>query len=204
MLEFNGNLFIPVEIGIFDNTLQCVAGEAPSKCDQIPPIDYGYFRGNSTRFKQLVVRNWNPIGKELQIRMPQNLSSAYGMNFTINIFGPFPTYDVATRHENNTLFYYLEGGHFIIITFGLTPLENATSGEVPFSIQTPNEKIEKSLKFKVENGTIALIPQVLRIPSAYEKSVEYLNLVSTFSEPYKIKSTTVNSSNIEVFFNNHT
>ena len=29
----------------------------------------------------------------------------------------------------------------------------------------------KNLKFKVENGTIALIPQVLRIKSGYEKSL---------------------------------
>ena len=204
MLEFNGNLFIPIEAVIFDNTLQCVVDNKASKCSDISTIDYGYFRGNSTRFKQVVIRNWNPNGKELEIRMPENTAMKYGMNCTLSIFGPFPNYDVLTRHVNNSLFYHLKGGHFIIITFGLAPLPNATPGETPLTIYTPDEKIEKTIKFKVENGTIALIPQVLRIGSAFEKSVQYLNLVSTFSEPYKIKSTMVNSSNVEVFFNNHT
>lgn len=60
------------------------------------------------------------------------------------------------------------------------PLLNATSGTLPLRILTLEEHITKPIKFKVENGTIALIPQISRFPSFYKKSIEYLNLVSTY------------------------
>ena len=37
----------------------------------------------------------------------------------------------------------------------------------------------------------------------YKKSVEYLNLVSTYREPYRIKSITSNLSNLLVYSNNY-
>lgn len=90
------------------------------------------------------------------------------MNFTINIFGPYPEYEIMKKYVNNVLHIYLKGNHFVIINIGITPLSNSTSGETEFEISTVNEKITKKIKFKVENGTIALIPQILRINSAYE------------------------------------
>ena len=44
------------------------------------------------------------------------------MNFTITIFGPFPNYSMPNHRVNNTIHYYLKGGHFIIINFAITPL----------------------------------------------------------------------------------
>lgn len=164
-------MFIPVEVVVYDHSLQCVLNNVATKCSEIGTIDYGYFRGNSTRFKQLVIRNWNPVQKELKFQIPEDTKETYGMNCTLNIFGPFPNYEAASRSLNNTLYYQIKGGHFIIIAFGLTPLPNARSGLVPFQFGTENESFTKNLKFKVENGTIALIPQVLRIKSGYEKSL---------------------------------
>lgn len=89
----------------------------------------------------------------------------------MSIFGPFPNYDIATLSVNNSLSFYLKGNHFVIINIAIGPLNNATSGEASFQLQTENEVIMKKIRFKVENGTIALIPQVLRISSVYEQTV---------------------------------
>lgn len=48
-----------------------------------------------------------------------------------------------------------------------------------------------------------MIPQISRFQSFYKKSVEYLNLVSTYREPYRIKSITSNLSNLLVYSNNY-
>ena len=72
MLEFNGNLFIPVEIIIYDHSLQCVVDNVAQRCQDIPVFDYGYFRDSSPRFKQLIIRNWNPVAKEITIGVPEN------------------------------------------------------------------------------------------------------------------------------------
>ena len=58
------------------------------------------------------------------------------MNFTITIFGPFPNYDMPGHRFNNTIYYYLKGGHFIIINFTVNPLQNATSGLTKFALKT--------------------------------------------------------------------
>lgn len=55
-------------------------------------IDYGYFRNNATKFKQIIIRNWNPIPKEIKLKLLQNMVQNYGINCTMNIFGPFPSY----------------------------------------------------------------------------------------------------------------
>ena len=102
----------------------------------MPVIDYGYFRNNNPKFKQIVIRNWNPVGKELKINIKDNLVKRFGFNCSVNIFGPFPNYEIMSRQSDNTLYYYLKGNHFIIINFSLSPLWNATSGETAFSIQT--------------------------------------------------------------------
>jgi len=59
------------------------------------------------------------------------------------------------------------------------------------------------LQVRVENGTIALIPQVIRLRNAFMRTVEYLNLVSTFTQKYKIDSLTSNLSTLSVYSNNY-
>jgi len=59
------------------------------------------------------------------------------------------------------------------------------------------------LQIRVENGTIALIPQVIRLRNAFMRTVEYLNLVSTFTQKYKIDSLTSNLSTLSVYSNNY-
>ena len=58
----------------------------------------------------------------------------YGMNSSVNLFGPFPDYDASSYSDDSVLHYYLKANHFIILTFALTPLENATSGESVLAI----------------------------------------------------------------------
>lgn len=127
-LEFNGNLYIPIEIVVYDHTLQCLYNNVQQKCSEMPVIDYGYFRNNQPKFKQIVIRNWNPVAKELQIKVKDNLIRKFGLNCSVNIFGPFPNYEITSRQTDNSLYYYLKGNHFIIINFALYPLHNATSG----------------------------------------------------------------------------
>lgn len=46
LLEFNGNLFIPLEIVVYDKTLQCVYDDEEQKaikCADLPVIEFGYF-----------------------------------------------------------------------------------------------------------------------------------------------------------------
>lgn len=48
LLEFNGNLFIPLEVVVYDRTLQCVyyedvGVEKRGKCSELTPISFGYF-----------------------------------------------------------------------------------------------------------------------------------------------------------------
>lgn len=46
LMEFNGNLFIPLEIVVYDKTLQCVYDDDEQKtikCADLPAIEFGYF-----------------------------------------------------------------------------------------------------------------------------------------------------------------
>lgn len=133
----------------------------------------------------------------------QNSVTKYGFNTTVRILGPYPEYDIYIKTDNNLFEFYLKGNHYFILEIEMTPLPNATSGTLPLRILTAEEHITKPIKFKVENGTIALIPQISRFQSFYKKSVEYLNLVSTYREPYRIKSITSNLSNLLVYSNNY-
>jgi hypothetical protein len=69
---------------------------------------------------------------------------------------------------------------------------------------TETENISKKITFLVENATIALIPQIIRLNNAFEKTIEYVNLVSTYSAPYTIKSVETNISTLLVYCNNYT
>ena len=60
ILEFNGHILVPLEITIYDHTLQCLYNNVVYKCAALPPLDFGYFRDGTAKSKQLVVRNWNP------------------------------------------------------------------------------------------------------------------------------------------------
>lgn len=61
ILEFNGNLLIPVEIVVFDHSLQCVYQSVQQKCQNLGLVDFGYFRNSGVKFRQIVIRNWNPV-----------------------------------------------------------------------------------------------------------------------------------------------
>ena len=64
----------------------------------MPPIDYGYFWNNASKFKQLTIRNWNPVDKEIKIRfIEDNSAQKFGMNFTFNLLGPYPEYDMMIK-----------------------------------------------------------------------------------------------------------
>jgi len=58
----------------------------------------------------------------------ENLIRSFGLNCSVNIFGPFPSYEIISRQADNILYYYLKGNHFIVMNFALLPLWNATSG----------------------------------------------------------------------------
>lgn len=71
ILEFNGHILVPLEITIYDHTLQCLYNNVVHKCAALPPLDFGYFRDGTAKSKQLVVRNWNPEQKQLHLTLNQ-------------------------------------------------------------------------------------------------------------------------------------
>jgi hypothetical protein len=71
LLEFNGHIFVPIEVVVYDHTLQCILDGVVSKCANLSTIDYGYFRERKTKTKQLVIRNWNPESKNLMIGLSE-------------------------------------------------------------------------------------------------------------------------------------
>jgi hypothetical protein len=54
---------------------------------------------------------------------------------------------------------------------------------------------------RTENGTIALIPQVLRFRNAISRQIQYINLVSTYSQQYSIIEVTTNLTGLSVHYN---
>jgi hypothetical protein len=120
---------MPIEIVIYDHTLQCYYNNIQHRCSEMSSIDFGYFRNHQTRSKQLVIRNWNPVPKDLKLTVNANLIDEFGMNCTIRLYGPFPNYEQYTRYDGDDLYYHLKGNHFIIMNFALTPLMNATTGD---------------------------------------------------------------------------
>ena len=60
LLEFNGNLIVPLEVIVYDMTLQCLLDNQIQRCADINSIDFGYFRDQKAKGRQLIVRNWNP------------------------------------------------------------------------------------------------------------------------------------------------
>lgn len=119
---------MPIEIVIYDESLQCIYNDIKRKCSQLSPINFGYLRDTNRKSKKLIVRNWNPTASLLLIDLIKDLILDFGLNYTMDISGPFPHYDMLTKRTNNTLSYTLKGGHFIVINFTITPLDNATSG----------------------------------------------------------------------------
>ena len=75
---------------------------------------------------------------------------------------------------------------------------NGTSVSLPITLRTNVESLRIMMVIRVENGTIALIPQIVRFNSPIERTIEYLNLVSTYSQNYKIVNVSTNYSNIIV------
>ena len=69
---------------------------------------------------------------------------------------------------------------------------------IPITLTTSTETITIMLVVTVENGTIALIPQIVRFVSPVAKTIEYINLVSTYSHKYRIENASTNHSQIIV------
>jgi len=67
LLEFNGNLMVPLEVVVYDMTLQCLLDNQLQRCSDINSIDFGYFRDQKSKVRQLIVRNWNPESIPLKI-----------------------------------------------------------------------------------------------------------------------------------------
>ena len=59
-------------------------------------------------------------------------------------------------------------------------------------METETEKIVKRITYRIEDGTIAILPQNIKIFEIYKNTMEYMNLVSTFSLPYKVKTVKTN------------
>jgi hypothetical protein len=124
------------------------------------------------------------------------------VNITMNVHSPIPSYDPFIRRGNHSLEVYLKGQQFVVLSVEVEPQANATSVTVPMRMVTETEDITVNLQIRVENGTIALIPQVVRLRNAFARTVEYLNLVSTFSRSYRIDSITSNLSTLSVASSN--
>jgi hypothetical protein len=92
----------------------------------------------------------------------------------------------------------LKANHFIVINIEVELLFNCTSSTLPLRLITNVETISIPLIIRVENGTIALIPQVVKFRTPFERTIEYLNLVSTYSQKYRITNVSTNYSSVIV------
>lgn len=203
LLEFNGHLFVPLEIVVYDHTLQCISENVIYKCANITSLDYGYFKDSNSKSKQLVIRNWNPESKNVQLTLPADAIAMYGINATMKLYSPLPTYEPPLRTTPHAVEFLLRGQQFVIVSLEIELLQNATSAALPLQILSSTENIITMLRVRVENGTIALIPQIIRLRNAFGRTVDYLNLVSTFSEKYRISNISTNHSCLTVHANNH-
>jgi len=126
-LEFNGHIYIPLEIVVYDHTLQCLYDNLPMKCSNITTLDYGYFKDKKIKSKQIVLRNWNPESKNIKLGIGEKNIEKYGINATLRVYGPLPNYESIIRKTEYTLEYYLKGQHFLVVNIDVELLTNATS-----------------------------------------------------------------------------
>jgi hypothetical protein len=76
----------------------------------------------------------------------------------------------------------LKAHQFLLLNIEMQPYDNATSGRITLELSTPNEVIKSEMIVRIENGTIALLPQVIRFTNSYSRQIQYINLVSTYSQ----------------------
>lgn len=91
-------------------------------------MDYGYFRNNVTKSKLLTIRNWDPLEKEIKIKLGEESVEKFKMNCSYELLGPFPYYDMSWKKVDGTLILYLAGNHYITLNITIFPCKNATSG----------------------------------------------------------------------------
>ncbi len=203
LLEFNGHIIVALEITIYDHTLQCLYNNIVHKCAALPPLNFGYFRDPTPKTKQLVVRNWNPEPKLLSISVRQQEALRAGYNLTLRIYRPGSGTDGdnEVRQSKPPLELLLKSQQFILLQMEVSPLENASSARLGIDLTTAHEAVTAELMVRLENGTIALIPQVVRFSHAISRQIHYINLVSTYSQQYTIRQVTTNLTGLSVHFN---
>jgi len=127
LLEFNGHIFVPIEVVIYDHTLQCILEGIVSKCANLSTLDYGYFRDRKAKIKQMVIRNWNPESKNLLISFPEEYVEHKNINITLHLHTPLPSNDPFIRRTNHSLELYLKGQQFVVLSIEIELQGNATS-----------------------------------------------------------------------------
>lgn len=95
----------------------------------------------------------------------------------------------------------LKSHQFLLLNIEVQPFDNATSNQLTLMIATASEVVNADLLMRTENGTIALIPQVLRFTNAISKQIQYINLVSTYSQQYSIREVSTNLTGLSVHYN---
>jgi hypothetical protein len=89
----------------------------------------------------------------------------------------------------------------MLLNIEVQPYNNATSGKLTLDLITVNEAVSAELLVRTENGTIALIPQIIRFTNAISRQIQYINLVSTYSQQYSIREVTTNLTGLSVHYN---
>lgn len=83
VLEFSGFVFLPVEITVYDHTLQCAHSEWKGKCANIGYLDFGYLRTATAKSQTIQVLNRNPILKEVKIWVDNGTMFGVDVNATV-------------------------------------------------------------------------------------------------------------------------
>jgi hypothetical protein len=200
LLEFNGHVLVALEITIYDHTLQCLYNNIVHKCAALPPLDFGYFRDAAPKSKQLVVRNWNPEPKVVRLALAHHHALTAGYNVTLRVYRPGTDAENEVRQSKSPLELTLKSQQFLLLQIEVAPFENATSSRLAIELATANEVVSAELLVRTENGTIALIPQVVRFTNAISRQIQYINLVSTYSQQYGIREVSTNLSGLTVHY----
>ena len=152
-----------MEIVVYDQTLKCLVDNQEHKCVDVGTLDFGYLRDQRAKSRQLILRNWNPGQLMVKIDMPIEQGKEHGLSIYLEVFGPLPTDGEDSKKDRRLMReFLLKPNHFILLSLDVELLFNGTSASLPMRISTSVEEITIMLVFRVENGTIALIPQVVR------------------------------------------
>jgi hypothetical protein len=69
LLEFNHNLFIPVELVLYDKKLECSFENLTSRCAKLGAIDVGYVRTGIQSIREVRIRNLNPTAIDVNMSL---------------------------------------------------------------------------------------------------------------------------------------